>query len=85
VSYTYHSLVELVGGDEELIIQLVERGMIEHGEGDVVRVDVELVLVARTLWRELDIDWPGIELVLRLRSELAAARKRIAELEAKLG
>jgi hypothetical protein len=84
VIYTYRHLVELVDGDEELIAELVERGMIVRGAAadDHVRVDVEQVLVVRTLWRELEVDWPGIELVLRLRGELAAARKRIAELEA---
>ena len=44
-------------------------------------VDVDRVLVARTLVRELEIDYPAVELVLRLLGELAAARRRIAELE----
>jgi hypothetical protein len=39
------------------------------------------VLVARTLWRDLDVDWPGIEVILRLLDELGAARRRIAALE----
>ena len=47
-------------------------------------MDVEQVLVVRTLWRELEVDWPGIEVALRLHGELAAARKRIAELEQQL-
>ena len=38
----------------------------------------------RTLWRDLDVEWPGIEIILRLVEELAAARRRIAELEAAL-
>ena len=83
--YTYQHLVELVGGDEELILELVERGVIERRDGDRVLVDVEEVLIVRTLWRDLELDWPGIEVVLRLRAELAAARKRIGELEARLG
>jgi len=78
--FTYERLVELVDGDDELIVRLVEEGMIER-RGDVAVVDVDRVLVARTLWRELELDWPAIELVLRLREELAAARVRIAELE----
>jgi len=83
--HTYQHLVELVGGDEELILELVERGVIERRDGDRVLVDVEEVLIVRTLWRDLELDWPGIEVVLRLRAELAAARKRIGELEARLG
>lgn len=80
--YTYQHLLELVGGDDELIARLVEEGeIVRRDDGDVVSVDVERVLVARTLYRELEVDWNGIEVILRLRDELAAARKRIAELE----
>jgi len=82
--FTFAHLVELVEGDDELIIRLVDEGLIERGEDDRVLVDVDAVLVARTLWRDLDIEWPGIEVILRMRDELAAARRRIRELEAKL-
>ncbi len=44
-------------------------------------VDLARVLIARTLVRELEIDWPGVEVILRLLGELADARRRIAELE----
>ena len=81
--FTYQHLVELVEGDDELIAKLVEIGVIERAGGDIVRVDVEHVLVARTLIRELEIEGPAIEVILRLRDELARARRRIAELEPK--
>ena len=79
--YTYQHLLELVDGDDELIALLVEEGEIVRGDDDVVSVDGERVLVARTLLRELEVSWPGIEIILRLRGELAAARKRLAELD----
>ena len=79
--YTYQHLLELVDGDDELIALLVEEGEIVRGDDDVVTVDVERVLVARTLLRELEVSWPGIEIILRLRAELATARKRLAELD----
>ncbi len=82
--FTYQHLVELVDGDDELIARLVDEGLIEHGDSDVVRVDLDLVLAARTLWRDLDVEWPGIEVILRLRNELVDARRRIAELEQRL-
>ena len=44
-------------------------------------VDGDHELIARTLVRELEIDWPGVEVILRLLRELAEARQRIAELE----
>ena len=89
--FTYRRLVELVDGDEELIAWLVDESVTEdtadhviesHGDDCVtVTVDVDSVLAARTL-RELDVDWSGIPIILRLRRELAEARRRIAELEA---
>ncbi|MEJ7597961.1 MAG: hypothetical protein WKG01_08650 [Kofleriaceae bacterium] len=42
------------------------------------------MLVARTLVRDLEVDWTAVELVLRLREELEVARDRIATLEAEL-
>jgi nucleotide-binding universal stress UspA family protein len=80
---TYQRLVELVDDDHELIAQLVEDGVIEARDDDRALVDVDSVLAARTL-RELEVDWSGIAIILRLRDELAAARRRIAELEAAL-
>lgn len=85
VRYTYESLIELVEGDRELIAEMVERGLIEQRGDDRALVDVDRVLVARTLWRDLEVDWPGIEVILRLREELGAARRRIAQLEREVG
>ncbi len=82
--FTYQRLVELVDGDAELIERLVEEGEITRVGDDRALVDVDRVLVAHTLVRELEVSWPGVEVILRLRDELAAARKRIAELEAAL-
>jgi hypothetical protein len=78
--FTYRRLVELVEGDDELIVRLFEEGVIEPCGDDRVTVDVDSVLAARTL-RELEVDWSGIPIILRLRAELAAARRRLAELE----
>lgn len=78
--FTYQRLVALVDDDHELIAQLVEDGVIELRGDDRALVDVDSVLAARTL-RELEVDWSGIAIILRLRDELAAARRRIAELE----
>ena len=79
--FTYQHLIDLVGGDQELITRLIAEGEIEVRDDGVARVDVDRVLVARTLVRELEIDWPGVEVILRLVEELALARRRIAELE----
>lgn len=82
--YTYQQLVELVDGDQALIELLVEEGEIVRRDDEHAMVDVEHVLIARTLLRDLEVDWPGIEVILRLRDELIAARRKIAELESTL-
>ena len=82
--FTYRELVDLVDGDRELIALLVEEGEIERKSDDVALVDLDRVLAARTLLRELEVTWPGVEIILRLRAELASARRRITALEAEL-
>ena len=82
--FTYQQLLELVDGDGELIAHLLELGIIERRDDDRALVDVDRVLVARTLWRDLEIEWSGIEVILRMRDQLAEARHRIAELETAL-
>src|SRR6185369_6274301 len=81
IRFTYQHLLELVDGDDEFIVRLVEEGLIEQRE-DVMSVDVDAVLLARTLWRNLEVDWPGIEIIVRLTAQLNAARRRVQELEA---
>lgn len=81
--FTYKHLLELVEGDDELLVRLVEEGLVERRD-DIVTADVDRVLLARTLWRDLDIEWPGIEVVVRLSDELRAARRQVAQLEAEL-
>jgi hypothetical protein len=78
---TYQHLIDLVGGDHELIARLIEEREIDQRDDGVVVVDIDRVLIARTLVRELEIDWTGLDLILRLLAELGEARRRIAELE----
>jgi hypothetical protein len=81
IRFTHQHLLELVDGDQEFIVRLIEEGLIEQRD-EVMSVDVDAVLLARTLWRNLDVDWPGIEIIVRLTAQLAAARRRVQELEA---
>ncbi|MFT3695654.1 MAG: chaperone modulator CbpM [Kofleriaceae bacterium] len=81
--FTYQHLVELVDGDHELIARMVEEGMIEQRDDDTAVVDVDRVLVTRTLVRELEVDWAGVDVILRLLQKLDVAQRRIAELEKK--
>jgi len=72
-------LLEVLGGDEPFLEEARQAGLIDEGESyDVVLV--ERVRVARTLVRELDVNWPGVEVVLRLREELVTTRRHVARL-----
>lgn len=77
-------LVAIVGGDRDLIAILIrERVISTEAEGFELR-DVDRVLAARTLVRELDIDAGAVELILHLREQLAAARRELARYRALL-
>lgn len=82
--FTYEHLLELVEGDHELVVHLIEEGLVER-RGDIVSADVDSILLARTLWRHLEVDWPGIEIIVRLTKQLAEARQRVQELESGRG
>lgn len=77
---TRSELVRLVGGDDELVSILISHRRIVDDDGFGLRA-VDQVLATQTLLRELELNWPGIDVVLHMREQLARARRRIAELE----
>jgi MinD superfamily P-loop ATPase len=79
----FERLVELVEGDRELVKLLIREQIVIEGEGGFGVEDVDVALASRTLVRDLDVNVPGVEIILRLRRALAEARARIAELEEK--
>lgn len=81
---TRQRLVEIVGHDEEVVLRLVEEGLIEDRADGFDDHDVERVLVARTLVRELDVNWEGVEVVLLLRDQLRATHRQLRDVLAAL-
>ncbi len=82
---TLHELIECVDGDEELVQLLVRERVIEE-QPDGFRIEeVDRVLASRTLVRDLEVNIAGVDIILRLREELAEARQHITALEKKLG
>jgi hypothetical protein len=73
-------LVRALGGDEGLVSQLVELGVVQRRTDGYTPQEVERVLVSYTLVRELGVNWEGVEVVLRLREELLGTRRQIARL-----
>ena len=72
------ALVDLLGGDTQLVDMLEEAGVIPCR--DLAPVEVENALVARTLLRELDVNMAGVEVVIRLRTELQQTRLQVRHL-----
>ncbi len=79
---TFERLVEIVDGDRELVTILIEHGVIQTNDG-FHPADVDRVLTCRTLVREFEVNLPAVDIILRLREQLAKARLRIAQLEDK--
>ena len=79
-SFTAEALVEVLGGDREIVERLIELGVLASPSGSYTPDDAEDVRVARLLVRELEVNWPGVEVILRLRSELLVTRRQLAEL-----
>ncbi len=73
------TLLGLIGGDSELLDALVEHGIIAKECEVFGPEDVETVLVSQTLVRELDINWAGVDVILRMRRQLLVTRLRLAE------
>lgn len=77
-------LVEILEGDEELVVRLCEEGIVTRRAEGFMPEEVARVLVCRTLVRELDVDVSALEIILRLRDELLDSRKKIAALAREL-
>lgn len=77
-------LVEIFGNDPDLLELLYEVGALRRDAVDLEEAEIEQALVARTLIRELDVNAPGVEIILRMRSELLAHQRQVRELLALL-
>jgi hypothetical protein len=73
-------LLALLGGDRELLAQLREAGFLPPDDTEIAPEHTEVARVTYTLIHELDVNWPGVEVALHLRSRLVAVETQLAEL-----
>jgi hypothetical protein len=73
-----HQVVEILEGDEELVVTLCNEGLIAAHEEGFMPEEVARILVCRTLIRELDVDVSAIDIILRLRDELLQTRQQLS-------
>ena len=71
-------LVALLEDGEAFLRALEEAEIV--GAGPFSEEEVEDVLVAHTLYRELEVNLPGVEVILRLRRELIRTRAQMRDL-----
>lgn len=73
-------LLELLADAPELYVLLCREGLLPEDDTALSREHVETARVAHTLVQELEVNWPGVEVILRMRTELIATRRQIAAL-----
>lgn len=76
-------LLTLLEGDRELLHILGEMGIIDEHSSGFAPEEVEQILISKTLVRELEVNGPGVDVILRMRHQLLLTRRRLAELSKK--
>jgi hypothetical protein len=84
VRITRRVVLYLLHNDARLFEQLCEAEMLPRAD-DFEPQHAELARVVGTLVHDLDVNWSGVEVVLRLRSELIETQQQIRGLLALLG
>jgi hypothetical protein len=74
---TMEQVVALLDGDREILRHLVAEGIVEETAQGFAAEEVERVLVACTLVKELEVNWAGVEIILQLRDDLLATRRQM--------
>ena len=78
--FTLEALISFLDGDREVVDGLERAGFIErHAGGTYSAEEIEHARVAHVLLRELEVNWAGVEVILRMRTELLVTRRCLAE------
>jgi MerR family transcriptional regulator/heat shock protein HspR len=88
--YTRKQMLELLEIDEGFLVTLEREEIVLRdapaGEsGDFSELMLERVRVARTLVRDLDVNVPGVAVIVRLREEVSGLRRHLEQLLGELG
>lgn len=84
-SFTLEALIDFLEGDSEVVEGLERAGFLPARRARPYSLDeIEDARVAHVLLRELEVNWAGVEVILRMRSELISTRKQLASVAAVL-
>jgi hypothetical protein len=73
-------LRSLLEEDDELHARLREAGFVPDDDAELEPEHLETARVVRTLVHELEINWPGVEVIVRMRRELVATQRQVSDL-----
>jgi hypothetical protein len=77
--FTLDALIAFLDGDREVVEGLERAGILER-HAIYSMEEIEHARVAHVLLRELEVNWAGVEVILRMRSELLLTRRHLAEM-----
>ena len=78
--FELEEILSLLHDDRELLEWLWSSGLLSRGRERFTSEEAELARVTGTLIHELEVNWAGAEVILRMRTELVATRRQVAEL-----
>lgn len=73
-------ILDLLHQDRDLYELLREAGFLPHASRDLTVEHADTARVVGTLIHELEVNWAGAEVILRMRSELLATRRQVVDL-----
>lgn len=73
-------LILLLHDDRGLYERLRDEGLLPSEDEHCLPEHADIARVVGTLIHELDVNWEGTEVILRMRSELIATRRQVASL-----
>ena len=73
-------LLDLLHHDMTLFELLCDEGHIQRAGEHFTHEEAETARVVGTLVHELDVNWAGAEVILRMRSQLVATQVQVTEL-----
>lgn len=74
------TILDMLHQDRALYELLCEEGLLPSEARRLTVEHVETARVVGTLVHELEVNWAGAEVILRMRSELIATRRQVADL-----
>ncbi len=88
--YTRSQIVELLEIDEVFLVSLEREDIVVRdapleAEGEYSERMLERVRVAQNLVRDLEVNLPGVAVIVRLREEMVGLRRHMEDLLTQLG